>query len=94
MEFVDERTKEQKESHPLVVLGTDTFLSGWGRAENGASYAGWACRLEDEYKVERWVRNRGDMIRLRFVGKGYRPNPFYCAHCHIYVVGEDHPALR
>ncbi len=91
--LVDDRTEAQKKTHPVIVMMTDRMLSGWGGAEGGLSYAGWACKLEDEYRVERWVRSRRDAMRVRFVGAGYRPGA-YCAHCHIYVVTKGHAALN
>ena len=94
MIIVDDRNEEQKKTHTIIFVGTDKFLSGWGQAQGGASYAGWACKSEDRYKVENWVRNRGDMLRVREVGNNYRPNPRYCAHFHIYVVDENHPAIK
>ena len=93
MEFVDDRTTEQKRTHPIVWMMTDRVLSGWGKADGGHSFAGWACRYEDENRVERWVRNRGDAMRVRFVSPKYRP-PSGPGHCHIYVVTEGHAALR
>ena len=89
----DERTPTELQTHPIVWLGTDSFMSGWGGAEGGASYAGWACRPEDAHVVERWVRARGDLLRVREVSPGYRPSGDHCSHCHIYVVGPNHPAL-
>ena len=94
MEFVDDRTEEQKKSHTMIVLATDRFMSGWGPAKNGASYAGWACKPEDWQKVFDWVSSRSEMLRVRLVANNYRANPQYCAHCHIYVVGENHPSLH
>jgi hypothetical protein len=88
----DRRTPAEKTSHPVIILATDKFLSGWGHASNGASYAGWACRPEHAPRVERWVRARREMIRVREVGPGYRPGP-HCAHLSIYVVNDGHPAL-
>jgi len=88
----DDRTEAQKQTHSVVVVGTDSFLSGWGRAEGGASYAGWACRYEDLNKVERWVRSRKEMKRVRIVGSDYRPRGV--GHCHIYVVTNRHNALK
>jgi hypothetical protein len=92
MELVDDRTVEQKKSHSCIVVGTDSFLSGWGRAKNGRSYAGWACRREDLEKVFSWVKNRSDMKRVRIVRCNYRPSG--SGHCHIYVVNEEHPAIN
>jgi len=89
MEYVDERTPEECETHTTVVVMTDSFLSG--RWAEGPSYAGWACRPEDADDVHRWVSARSDAKRVRVVGRGYRPRG--PGHCHVYVVGEWHPAL-
>jgi hypothetical protein len=90
--ITDDRTEEEKSTYPFIVIGTDRFLSGWGLAKGGLSYAGWACQDKDLGRVERWVRNRSDMRRVRVVGKDYRPsNP--CVHLHIYVAREGHPSL-
>lgn len=82
MQIQDDRTDEERRTHILVV-GTDSFLSGWGAAEGGASYAAWACRYEDQYECERWVRARGDMKRVRICGPEWRPRG--TGHAHIYV---------
>jgi len=91
----DDRTDEQKRTHTVLIVGTDRWMSGWGGAEGGTSLAAWACRSEDEYSVDRWVRSRGDMSRVRLAidapGRPYRPK---CAHLRIYVADEGHPALR
>ena len=93
MEFVDDRTEEQKRTHYVLIGGTDSFMSGWGRAKDGASYAFWACTPQDADRVESWVRSRGDIKRVREVTNDYRPKPDYCAHCHVYVVSDEHPAI-
>ena len=78
----DDRTEAQKQTHTVAVVGTDPFLSGWGDAKNGASYAVWACKPEDLLETEVWVRRRGDMNRVRTVTlKRWRPQ---AAHTHIY----------
>ena len=86
----DERTPEQEDSHCWLVIGTDAFLSGWGDARGGASYAAWACEtLEDARKAEKWVSSRSEMKRVRQVIdsplRRFRPNSRYCVHFHIYV---------
>lgn len=91
MELVDDRTEEQKRTH-IIVMATDKFMSGWGKAKNGTSYAGWACLPEYASEVERWVRSRPEMKRVRIVRGDYRP-PSKKGHCHIYVVKDNHPAL-
>ena len=92
MVLQDDRTQEQKATHNFLVVGTDTFLSGWGKANGGVSYAAWACQEGDLRKVENWVNNRSDMKRVRVVyGKWY---PKGTGHAHIYVVDEGHNAIK
>lgn len=91
MERQDDRNASQKTTHNVLIAATDSFLSGWGQARGGASMCAWACRSEDADQVERWVRNRSDMKRVRVVGNDWRPKN--AAHVHIYVVEEGHPAL-
>ena len=43
----DDRTEEEKRSHAILVIGTDKFMSGWGLAKGGLSYAAWACKKDD-----------------------------------------------
>ena len=89
--YEDDRTPEQKQSHTVLIAGTDSFMSGWGMAEGGASMCAWACRPEHASKVERWVRSRGDMKQVRQVSDPWRPN---AAHTHIYVVPDPTPEYR
>lgn len=91
MQIQDDRTEAQKATHCVLVVGTDRFLSGWGKASGGVSYAAWACRVDDESRVLRWVESRKDLNRVRVVGKDWRPRGN--GHTHIYVVDADHPAL-
>lgn len=92
MIYEDDRTREQKRTHVSIIVGTDSFMSGWGQASNGLSYAGWACKPEDRDRVFAWVSSRSEMKRVREVYGDYRPRG--CVHCHIYVVDPDHPALQ
>ena len=85
MEFVDDRTEEQKKTHPYIFGGTDSFMSGWGGAEGGSSYAFWACTQEDWSYCKSYVLNRGDLKRVRQVSNDYKPNARNCAHCHVYI---------
>jgi hypothetical protein len=88
----DERTEAEHETHPLAVVMTDAFMSGWGKAEGGASFAAWACRPDDVDAVERWVRRRGEARRVRVVTlKGWKPQ---AAHTTVYVVRPGHPSIR
>jgi hypothetical protein len=73
---------------------TDTFMSNWGHAKNVLIYAAWACKPEDRHHVLGWVESRHDAKRVREVSeyqRAYRPRG--CAHCHIYFVDDEHPAL-
>ena len=84
----DDRTEAQKQTHRLAWVGTDSFMSGWGKAAGGASYAGWAYTYETVNACEDWVRQRGDMKRARLVAlDGYRPS---AAHTHIYIYDGQH----
>ena len=87
----DERTPEEMKTHTCLIAGTDSFMSRWGEAKNGISIAVWACKPEQEFRVKKWVCGRSDMKRVRLVLDPYNPN---CAHLHIYVVNEGHPALN
>lgn len=80
----DRRNDAQKETHRYLVVGTDRFLSGWGRAEGGASFAAWACESYSEAQaMEKVIRARGDQKRVRIVhAKNYRPK---CKHLSIYL---------
>ncbi len=82
--IADDRTAAQHLTHTVIILATDPGMSGWGAAEGGASYAGWACQPQHANAIESRVRQRGDMQRVRIVGGNYRPGP-HCAHLHIYV---------
>ena len=81
--FQDDRTEEQKKTHKLAVVGTDTFMSGWGLAEGGASYSGWAFEDGQYAEVLAMMNGRGDMQRVRLVSlDSYKPT---AKHTHIYV---------
>ena len=92
MKRIDDRTNEQKRTHNVLITATDRFLSGWGQAKWGLSKCAWACKRENYEKVLKWVNSRDDMkyVNVNFSGKWY-PR---AEHIHIYVVEQDHPALR
>ena len=96
MKLVDDRTEEQRKTHTWLVIMTDKFLSGWGEAEGGKSYAAWACLPDDRKRVLEWVESRSDALRVREnIDTPYaRYRPRGRGHCHIYAVAEGHPALR
>ena len=85
MKTKDHRTAaEQTENCPYYVIGTDTFLNGWGGAEGGASYAAWACTRAELSACLDAVRRRSDMSRVRYaLAETYQPGPS-CAHLAIY----------
>ena len=93
----DRRNEAQLKTHRYLVIGTDRFLSGWGRASGGASYAAWACETLTEAKAKaEEIRRRSDMKRVRIVhdsrgqARGaFRPDSRYCTHFSIYVSGQE-----
>ena len=86
---VDDRTPDQEKTHKYLIVGTDSFMSGWGQAKDGNSYAAWAATQQDINNCEAYVESRKEMKRVRFVidtpGARYRPRPDCCAHLHIYI---------
>ena len=87
MQVQDDRTPEEKQSHPWLVVGTDRFMSGWGKASGGVSYAAWACTDAMLPTIESRIAKRGDMKRVRTVYGAYRPKGR--GHLHVYVVREE-----
>ena len=87
----DDRTPDQRKTHTIIIAMTDRFMSGWGQAQDGTSYAGWACEPQDAATVLDWVHGRTDAMRVREVGTNWRPQGQ--GHTHIYVVKPGHPAL-
>lgn len=87
----DDRTPREHYTHKDIIKGRDKYLSGWGEAKDGSSYAGWACKPKDVRQVLKWVENRGDIKRVTIVESNYAPSGK--GHYHIYVVNEGHPAL-
>ena len=85
----DDRTPEQMQTHTWLVIGTDSFMSGWGKASFGNSYAAWACTPEDRRACLGWVESRSDMKRVREApAHDYRPSGN--GHLHIYVYNGQH----
>ena len=80
----DDRTPEQKQTHTWAVVGSDSFLSGWGGARGRVSYAAWACRFDDLAEVQDRIERRSDMKRVRVVDlRTYRVRGN--VHLHVYV---------
>lgn len=89
----DDRTEAERLTHTDVIIGRDTFLSGWGHAENKISFAGWACEPQYAQVVKAWVKSRSDMRNVKIVSSDYEPSGSNW-HYHIYVVNEGHPSLN
>lgn len=92
MQFIDDRTEEQKRTHNVLITATDTFMSGWGHAKGGKSKCAWACTPDHWEKVYNWVESRPEMKYVNVTTKQWRPRN--AKHVHIYVVGENHPSLK
>lgn len=91
--FVDDRTDGQRAATVIIIAATDSFMSGWGKAP-GKSYCGWACDTWEKAKsIQDWLENRGEMKRVRQVLSGWKPAMKNGDHCHVYWVGDSHPAL-
>jgi hypothetical protein len=95
----DDRTPEQMQTHRVLIVATDKFLSSWGGAEGGASVCAWACPSDNDAIIKRmteWVESRTDMRRIRSVYETpeRRYSPRSAAHFHVYSVTRDHPALE
>lgn len=88
----DRRTEEQKKTHPVLIVARDKFMSGWGLAKGGKSYAAWACRPQDERDTFIWVSNRKEMRNVRITHT--LPRIKAGDHLSVYVVDLHHPAYR
>jgi hypothetical protein len=96
MEIKDDRTPEQHETHTELVIAHDTYMSGWGGAKYGKSYCAWACHPYHTEAVLQWVQNRSEMRNVKVVDSDHKPRGSNgkWGHYHIYVVGENHPAVK
>ena len=83
MQIEDDRNDEQRAQLSILVIGTDTFMSGWGLAKGGVSYAAWATDEAHLSDTLAWVERRKDLKRVRVVYGSYKPRGQ--GHLHIYV---------
>ena len=86
----DDRSLEERTTHPVLVGGTDKFLGSWGRdigvvPHRGRSLAFWACRLADLKSCMEWVTNRGDITYIRETTEGAIKRYKAKDDVHIYV---------
>ena len=88
----DLRTPAQRVTHTIFVVGYDPFLSRWGRAQLGTSFAAWACEECNVEAVEEWVGKRNDVRDAVTVDEDdFDDNR--CVHLSIYPVANNHPAI-
>lgn len=88
----DDRTADQLMTHTVLITATDRFMSGWGHAKNGDSKCAWACKPDHADKVFEWVKSRSEMYNVKIVYDDWHPED--AAHVHIYVVHDQHNALK
>ena len=64
--IVKDHRKEDLDAPVLWAVATDKFMSGWGQAPD-KSYVAYPLYdyNEDEKRIIRWMRGRGDFIRVR-----------------------------
>ena len=97
----DDRSEDEHKTHHFLVVGLDTFMSGWGGAADGVSIAAWACEDKDTARVFKWVKGRSDMRRVRLVDERKSMGGVWpcksvfprVAHFHVYTVKAGHSAL-
>lgn len=78
MDFVT-KSSEIPEAR-FYVLATDTFMSGWGHAENRANVLIIPCSdLRTAEDVAAVLRGRDEMQRVRINSKRPRVNPYWAA---------------
>ncbi len=80
----DRRSKEVREATRWLVVATDSFMSGWGRAASRSLFA-VPCRDYDQAKaVKDNMRQRSEMKRARIVfAPRYRPHLWEGDHLFI-----------
>jgi len=98
MILTDDRNEQELVSHPNLIGGLDSYLSGWGRADDVNSYAYWACADEHVKAVEKWVSSREEFSGV-CVFKSVENISSYvtCSEddlVHVYVVNENHRAVQ
>ena len=88
MEIVDDRPDDTNQL--WLVVGTDTFMSGWGLCRNGISVCAWAFETHEqaEYAAREHISKRCDMEHIHIVKEekkgSYKPRVAMLSHFHIY----------
>ena len=85
----DDRTDAERQTLTELIGGRDSFMSGWGKASGGGSFAFWACTPAQAADVRAWVVSRDEFTLVEFERMSQQ-----ATHCHIYAVNtNDHAAL-
>lgn len=92
----DDRKPEQKTTHVLAVVARDTFMSGWGGAEGGASRVAWSFdpNKVNSDRVFNWVKARPEMRAVSLVEIDRYSPPKDTAHLQIHAIGPEHRAAH
>ena len=69
----DWRTPEQKAATIAMVVATDRFMSGWGKAQGRSYFAVPVTDPDHLHIVLENMEDRDEMLRVRVVGNDYRP---------------------
>lgn len=93
MIFQDDRTAAERATLTVLVGGRDSFMSGWGKADGGSSFAYWACEPDQVFAVSSWVEARGD-ITLVPIADLLEGDRHETEHCHVYAVRANHVSLE
>jgi len=79
----DKRTPEEKARTCGFVVATDRFMSGWGGAPGRSLFAVPFDSWELAHVIKDNMRHRSEMMRVRVVGKDYRPRLYSGDHLSI-----------
>lgn len=106
MKIQDTRPKNTRRE-TIAVAARDEFMSGWGEAEGGYSYAAWACKSHDDAeKVSKWLNGREEMQDIQIIEAATSRDLKMCIitavsgfevetkHLSIYNVNKGHRALK
>ena len=84
-------TRREIPSAPYYVLSNDTFMSGWGHAENRVNTVILPCQSYDEAEqVAAYARGRSDQTRVRILST--KPRLQCESHLYSLMSRDDAPA--